>query len=299
MSVRKHDLRLAVVFDAMMSEQSVSGAARRLNLSQPAVSHALRTLRDHLGDELFVPEGRLMVPTQKAREIAPLIRDATDLLSAALHGASVFDPEITERHFKIALPDYLEVALLPKLSQVFSSEAPSAVLSTRNGVARTQGHKLRLGHLDVAFDVKPLAGNEFQAELALEEELVAMMRAKGAPKRLSKSEYAKRRHVMFNPMQTGAPPFGRISPEDVGMHHLPVRVSNVLSLPFIVAESDMICTLPRRIAEGIADRYNLKIYPHPYVKRSVAFYLIWHQNYDGDQGHAWLRNHLLELCGSL
>jgi DNA-binding transcriptional LysR family regulator len=114
MNLHKIDLNLFPVFDAIVQTGSLTAAARELHLSQPAVSHALARLREHLGDALFVRQGRRMLPTPYARQLTPVVRHALSSLQAGVRSPQQgFVPETSDRVFTIGMRDILESLTMP------------------------------------------------------------------------------------------------------------------------------------------------------------------------------------------
>src|SRR6202035_4903557 len=128
MDIRAVDLNLLKAFDALSRERAVTRAASRIGLSQPAMSHALSRLRGLFGDDLFVRTQSGMEPTARAREIAPLISAAIEQIEAALNLGAGFDPATSSAIFTAGMGEYAEVALVGRLAEAFSREAPHAVL---------------------------------------------------------------------------------------------------------------------------------------------------------------------------
>ena len=129
--LRRVDLNLLIVFETLMHERSVTRAAEKLFLGQPAISAALSRLRGLFDDPLFVRTGRSMEPTARATEIFSLLSPALDSISTAVSRASEFDPATSQAVFRIGLSDEVEFALLPSLLKRLRSEAPGIVLVVR------------------------------------------------------------------------------------------------------------------------------------------------------------------------
>lgn len=129
--LRRVDLNLLIVFETLMHERSVTRAAEKLFLGQPAISAALSRLRGLFDDPLFVRTGRSMEPTARATEIFALLSPALDSISTAVSRASEFDPATSTSVFRIGLSDDVEFALLPTLLKRLRSEAPGIVLVVR------------------------------------------------------------------------------------------------------------------------------------------------------------------------
>ena len=132
MNIRDLDLNLLLVFDAIYRERSIGAAGERLGLSQPAVSNALRRLRDFTGDALFFRSGAKMVPTRVATALALPVGQALASVSGILTSLSQFDPETTTRHFRVGYNDLYRTILTPTLAKVFAETAPRA---PRHGAA--------------------------------------------------------------------------------------------------------------------------------------------------------------------
>ena len=131
MDLQRIDLNLMVAFEALMAERSVSAAATRLRVSQPAMSSALARLRSLFGDELFVRSGRSMLPTVRAIQLEAQVRQALGQLRAALEPQSPFDPRTSRRIFNVSGGDYATMLMLPRLAACLAEEAPAVGLRFR------------------------------------------------------------------------------------------------------------------------------------------------------------------------
>src|SRR5258708_1978359 len=169
------DLNLLIVFDAVMQERSVTGAGRRIGLSQPAMSHALNRLRHTLKDELFVrtPEG--MVPTPRAETLAQPLRNALSEMQLALE-PTAFDPSASDRRFALAVNNYSAIVLVPPLVAAISAAAPSVRLDFRPSGTLDIADRLDRGDLDVALGTIDTSGERFSTASLLEDKFVLVMR---------------------------------------------------------------------------------------------------------------------------
>ena len=153
MNVRQLDLNLLVVLDAIYTEGGITAAARRLHVTQPAVTHALNRLRDHFSDPLFVREGRTMVPTPMARNLIRPLKRSLRSIEIMLHEVDQFDPATTPRRFRLGVRDVLESVLLPPLMQGISASAPLVDLDAVQTNRRSLAADLDSGELDAAIDI--------------------------------------------------------------------------------------------------------------------------------------------------
>ncbi len=176
MHLSRIDLNLLVVFDTVFTAGSITAACRQLNLSQPAVSHALSRLRDVFGEPLFERQGRGIVPTPLARSIAGPVREALGAMERTFEQAARFEPSSTERHFRIGLREALEPSVLPELSQAICAAGPHLSLaSARHDRPRLEAD-LAAGEFDVAFDVLLPVADRVPHERVLTDRLVVIAR---------------------------------------------------------------------------------------------------------------------------
>src|ERR1700728_1241454 len=150
MDIRAVDLNLLKAFDALHAERALTRAAGRIGLSQPAMSHALSRLRGLFGDDLFVRTPGGMEPTARAREIAPLVSSAIEQIEAALNLGAGFDPATSAATFTAGMGEYAEVALVGRLAQAFSRQAPHATLRLLSLHGADAAEQLERGAIDVA-----------------------------------------------------------------------------------------------------------------------------------------------------
>lgn len=301
MNLRSLDLNLLLVFDAIYAERSISKAAQRLNLSQPAVSNALARLRDRLGDPLFERSSQGMTPTPRAKALKEPIHQALDLLEQGLRNDSTFDYASSVREFVIAVEDYGETVILPRLVDWAAAAAPNIRITIRAESSASLKEAMRDGSVDLALDYFTVPTEGYVNKRVMTETLVTLARKEHPhiSDRLNLETYLEQRHVVISPR-------GRVTPMiDLALskrnlqRKIALVVPHFLSMPTMVRSSNMICTLPRRMAYHFADAFGLNVHAVPVRTPAFPVYLIWHESFDGDPGHQWLRNHLIALCESL
>ena len=192
------DLNLLRVFDALMHEGKVVGAAARLGLSPPAVSNALGRLRRATGDALFVRSAQGMLPTPQAQALALTVGPALQALQQALASPRAFEPAATQRRFRVAMTDIGEIVFLPRLMQVLQAEAPQVAIHTvRNAAAATREDMAR-GGVDLAVGWLPDLHAGFHQRRLFEQRYVCLMAA-GHPLargRLTLARYRRAQHLV-------------------------------------------------------------------------------------------------------
>lgn len=301
MNLRSLDLNLLLVFDAIYNERSISKAARKLNLSQPTVSNALARLREHLNDPLFERNVQGMLPTTRAKVIAKPIRQALDMLDRGLRGEETFNFSQSTREFVIAVEDYGETIILPRLLEWLSKVAPNVRIKIRPEPSGQLKAALRDGEVDLALDYFALRDPDYHSECVMTETLLSLSRPDHPQvgEKLSLDTYLAQRHVVLAP-RTDAMPMIDLALSKRGLQRtIAVIVPHFLSMPVIVQSSDLICTLPRRMAHLYADHFHLRSHAVPLRIPRFPIYLIWHDSAEADAGHRWFRGCLIDFCQRL
>lgn len=293
------DLNLLRVFDTLMRERSVSRSAERLFLSQPAVSNALGRLRDALGDELFVrrPEG--MMPTPRAQELAGPVRTALLELEQSLSQAS-FDPATVDWTFRVAANDYFTTVVLPTLLPVLREEAPGVDLRLLPQVARAEDY-LDANDVDFVFAAGDELPPRYDAIPLLTDDFVCLMRP-GHPLtrgRLSVRRFARANHLLVAPTGRGQGLFdARLA--ELGLHRrVMLTINQFAAAPDLVARSDLIVTLLRRVANRFAEQAGLVTRRAPIDHEPVVLKLIWHRRFGRHPAHDWFRRRLAAVAADL
>lgn len=295
MHVSRFDLNLFVVFDAIYTEGSLTRAAKVLNLTQPAVSHALGRLRDRLGDPLFVRQGSRMVPTARARAMISPVRHSLGGFQRCLNDEGGFDASEAERTFVLGLRDGLEGGLLPRLMAEMVEEAPGIHLQSLTIRRRQMATELASGRLDLACDVMLALPDTIEHVPVLSGPLMVMMR-KGHPlgRGMDLPAYLAAQHVLVSSRREGP------GLEDFGLarqgyrRHIRLRCQHYQAAIATVQQTDLLLTLPATLA-GRLSRDDLTLMPLPAELPELEMHLYWHRDQNGDPAHSWLREKVLGL----
>ncbi len=287
------DLNLMLVFDAVMSERNATRAGTKIGMSQPAVSNALNRLRHSLKDDLFVRGHDGMRPTARALELALPVRTALMEIEEALNPVA-FDPATAERTFTVAATDYSTMTLLPYLSTYISNEAPGVNIHTipiegrffeKLDAQRAEYGINPLGEVPDRFNSLRLGGEKF----------VCMMRPDNPLAKYSElplEEYAAARHLLVSP-RGDSHGFVDDQLQKIGLNRRVVMtVNNFGSAPMIVLSSDMILTIPSRLAEKCGNFFDLHVVPSPVQPPSdiIGMTLVWHKRLTNHPAHTWFQN---------
>jgi DNA-binding transcriptional LysR family regulator len=299
MDLRDIDLNLLLVFDRLMAERRVSRTADVLGVSQPAVSNSLAKLRRLLGDELFVRTSRGMEPTPFAVELAAPVTNALGLIHGALNQQQGFDPARSERAFTVGVNDIGEIYFLPRLMHRLAQVAPQVRLSTVRNAAVNLRDEMEAGKVDIAIGLLPqLKAGFFQRRL-FKQRYVCLMR-KGHvldKQRLSLREFSAAGHLVVVSAGTG---HGKV---DQLIERRGVQRKVLLSVPHYVAvghllrDTDLIATVPERLAMQIVEPFGLRCMAHPVDLPEVGINLFWHAKVHRDPAAQWLRALVIETFG--
>lgn len=294
---REMDLNLLVVFQEVFRERQISAAARRLNLSQSAVSNALARLRRTFNDELFVRTASGMQPTPLAEQLSEPIAAALANVSMALNRPERFDPSASGRQFTIAMTDVAEIYFMPPLIEHCQAVAPQIRLATvrPGGVDLKAG--METGRIDVAIGAFEKVSTALYQRRLFRQPYVSMFRAghplgEGAP---TLKSFLAAQHILVASIES---PYDRINAilEKAGVRaENRYRVPHFTSVPYIVASTDLVVTVPQKLAERAAAPFNLSYLRPPLRLPMLQTNIFWHRRYHDDEGNQWLRG----LIGSL
>ena len=285
------DLSLLVVLEAIYAEGGVSRAGEKLNLTQPAISHALARLRDLFGDPLFIRDGRGLAPTPLTRSLIEPLRRSLRALGAVLDGAGRFDPRETQAQFTLAMRDPVEVLALPPLLRRIASAAPLIDLRVVQLRRRMIEAALSAGTLDLALDVPlPLSERVRRQRIAADRlVLVARRRHPRFRAGVTLAAYLEQQHVMVTSRRKG-PAFEDLTLSQLGLQRrIRLRCRNYAAAFRVVSETDLVLTVAERYAGALNAGIGNAILALPIDMPTIDLYLYWHDSVDGDPANRWLR----------
>lgn len=294
------DAYLLRVLYTLLTEGSVSRTARRLNQSQPAISTALRRLRELTGDPLLVRTGNSMTPTERGASLLEPARQALASIETIVVAQTRFDPAASRRVFNVATPDYLDPALLGRILARFHELAPHAQIVFHSfSPAQDYAGALADGRLDVVIGNWPQPPEQLRLSPLFEDEVVCMMR-EGHPQAgrpLTMKSYLEAEHLAPTPYSVGQRGV-------IDLHLARERLKrNVVAwvpyfsfAPYMLMESDMLFSCPRSFAEHFASRLPLALARSPIDYPPMAFYLLWHDRAHYAEECRWFREQLVAVA---
>jgi DNA-binding transcriptional LysR family regulator len=309
LNLRTFDLNLLKVFDTVMAERSLTRAAHHLSLTQPAVSNALRRLREALGDDLLVRKGRGLEPTARGLELWPAVREALQKLQTSL-APSVFDAATATNSFVLTMADATAAELMPGLVEAITREAPSVTLRVVPLTTRDPRRLLEEGQADLAIGHFPAALSDLTARAQSGEavsflhhrlfagDYVCVMR-KGHPLAkgpLTLDRFCAARHMLVS---FSGRAFGFIDEALTLLHRtrlVVLTVNQFFTAGRVVAQSDLLTVLPRHFVKVTGFEGQLVQRELPFPVPAIQVDALWHQRQDNVSAHAWQRAQVAALA---
>ena len=300
MNINSVNLNLLVAFDALFEELSVTAAARRAGVTQPAMSNTLAQLRVLFGDPLFLRHRTGLTPTARAKQLAEPIRSGLRLLQGALVGQS-FDEASSTRRFVIATSDYVELVLLPSLLNRLQRRAPGVRLQLRPWGLHEAPPELLRGEVDLMLGFYGKLPPHHHEQALFEDEYVCVVRRRhpSVKSKLTLSKYLELSHVLVSSRADSPGSVDRALAALGKQRRVGARVSHFLTVPVLVSQTDFVAALDRRVAEVFAGPLGLKLFPPPLKLPKGTIGQVWHDQQDRDPAQRWLRALIAEVASEL
>lgn len=292
------DLNLLPVLEALFSQRSVSGAARTLGVTQPSVSLALRRLRAHFEDELFVRQGARMEPTLVAQRLFEPVMKVMTSVRSEIVAAAPFDPAQSERCFTLNLSDLGELTFLPDLMIALRERAPGLTVRSVYLPPAELRKGLADGSVDLALGfLLGLEGDNLFTRTLFEQGFVCLVRTgwrDGAP-RMTLEDFLAADHAVVEQEGRSQEVLERHL-RTLGLHRRSVlRSPHFMTVPLLVARSDMIATVPFGLGRIFSRLGGLRFIDPPFDAPRIPLQQLWHRRSHQDPGSVWLRRLVAEL----
>jgi DNA-binding transcriptional LysR family regulator len=299
--LRKLDMQDLMVFVAVYEQNSVSGVAETLCVSQSTVSYCLKKLRAGFEDELFINTRTGMRPTYKAGSMFPHVLKILDSINLCHASASAFDPTVQPKAFNLCAPEYFEQLILPRLLKRFALAELAVSVNVHKLETDIPAEALRDGSLDLAIGFGPhfhRNHGDFNVRTLLEDDLVCVFDKRATPPqpRLSLQTFVERRHVFPTPWtSTSNMVDGWLAQQD-RQRQIVARANSYSAALKMIIGTDFILTLPRRIQQLLADESDFECCEAPDGLPGFTLDMQWSQGADQDSANSWLREQVVEAC---
>jgi DNA-binding transcriptional LysR family regulator len=302
-SNRNVELHLLACLDALLQERQVTRAAERMNMSQPGMSNALARLRQKLQDPLLVRTAHGMVPTERALQLEASVRAALRHVDAAFAPQNTFDPGTARNTFKIAISDYVSQLFLPSLMGTILREAPGV----RVVASASDARRLREGLEESGVSLCVGYYTEMPEDLYTTEvftDTMCCIARRGHPvlkDSVSLEDYVRQPQIL---MVGGAhaATFEAVTDQTLQAcgvtRNIVMWVPNLLTVPTLVASSDLIATIPCELARRSQQHMELQVLETPFQVPTYRLSMVWHELTQHDAAHRWLRQKLREIAQS-
>lgn len=296
MDIKRIDFNLLVTLDALLAERSVSRAAQRLNLSQPALSAQLARLREMLGDPLFVPSHRGMTPTPLALGLQAPLAAALAQLRDVVTSARAFDPARDEFTVHVACSDYVQSALLLDFTLALRRAAPGLRIALRPADAARLEAQMEKGEIDLAVLTPEGIAESLRSRPLFEERYVFIAR-RGHPalrRPLDTQRFCELEHVMVSPRGGSfTTPVDEVLDARGLRRRVVVSASTFHSVLDLVERSDLVALVPARMVEGRGRNVRVRVLAPPLPVPGFAIHMAWHNRNHRDAAQRWVRERLV------
>lgn len=295
-NLRGVDLNLLVVLEALLAEQHVSRAAVRLNMSQPAVSHALARLRQLFDDPLLIRHGGGLTASAMAQSLRPELTATLDGVRRLIR-PEPFEPERARQTFRLAMSDYGSQVVLPALTRALRREAPGIQIRVVHLSREATLRALQEAEVDVALGVFADAPAPIRQQALFSETFACLADRSHMPPAggLSLSEYLQHPHLLV-----GMPPDAG-SEVDRALAALGHRRNVAISVPHwstaadLVIGTDLVLTVSSRTLRPYRTRGDLAVFEPPFPVAAFDFSQAWHERHSADPAHEWLRQKIASV----
>jgi len=293
MNFRKLDLNLLRVFDTIFTEGSTKRAAGKLGMSQPAVSNALTRLRQQLDDPLFERAGQKIAPTDRARALAPQIREALATVEKALVDKPDFDPASSRRHFTMLIPDAVEPQIMRPLLDMRAGATPNLSYRLMPLVPSNPVEQILAKEVDLAILVAPVDVPFVRSSFLFHDGASIVARA-GHPRFAGRDRFTLEdmREAEFVALDENARKFVNLERETLAKgieRRFACETKSIWSILHLASATDLVAAVPTSLAQMMAPILNLVVFEPPLQVPLQNWHMAWHSDLHDDPGHIWLR----------
>lgn len=291
--MQKLDLNLLYVLVTLADQRNVSGAAAKLGKSQPSVSSALAKLRAFFNDPLFVRAGNAMQPTPRAVELVKSAREVLDKVGADIVTHSSFDPASSSRTITLALSDVGEIVFLPAILKELRRQAPGVMLRSVSVPAVEVPHQLETGAIDLALGYFPdLQRTNFFQQTLFTDTFASLIRADHpvGSRKLTIKQFLQLEHAVVRAETRTEEVIDAFLSRKKLSRRVVLETPHFASAPIIVAQSDLIVTIPQPLARYFSSvSAEVRVVELPFAPPRIALKQFWHRKFHHDVLNRWLR----------
>lgn len=296
----KIDYNLFQILLTIYQEQSITGAAAKLNLTQPAVSHALARLREKFADPLFVRHGRKMQATPQCIKMIPAVKAGLASLNHTLSHSVQFDIKQHQGKLKLGFRDLLEALFFPALMQVMNREAPQLQLRSQQFGQPELERQLQSGDVDLAIDILFATQPDINNCAVCNDDFVLVSRP-GHPISSAPDieEYMSYGHIVASLNDADVNLVDIALTKHQRSRRVALRCETYFSALYVMNSSDLLMTIPRIFAQLVSQHMPIQILPVPFAVAPLQIHMYWHEKLQDDPVNLWLRGQLMAIAEEL
>ena len=297
MNLRDIDLNLLVIFNELLHTGRVQATADRMGLTQSAVSNALARLRAALGDELFIRTPNGMQPTAYAQELAEPVAYALGAIRGALNNAQSFEPRQSKKKFSIAMTDIGEIYFLPELMDRLAKAAPTISINAVRNIPVDLAKDMESGDIDLALGHLPHLQTGFLQRRLFSQTYVCLFRKNSNLNNdhFSLEDFIHAEHIGISAEGTGHAMIDDLFAKLGIDRKIRLYVPHFVAVGHILANTDMVATVPKALALRLAEPFNLTWTAHPVKLPEISVGMFWHAKMHRSAENRWFRDFVFEL----
>lgn len=291
----KHsEYSLMPIFVAIMEERTLSGAAKKLKITQPAVSQGLKRLRELYNDNLFIREGRGVAPTAYATSIYPTLLESVSAINSTIPDRFKFNPKTCTRKFTISSLSFFSHTFYPRLSKIINERAPLSTVEILPVLVEDIETQMRFEKIDLLIEAESKARHTMRSKV-ITSDSISVLYSKNHPRltsSITEDEFFRERHVVHN-QNSGV--LGYLSDEPTFASLLSKRnvawtVSNIVDMLPLISTSEMVGIAPKIIADQYSELFNLHNVRDSFLNQELNVAMCWHPSKHQDPAHRWFRS---------
>lgn len=302
MNIKDVDLNLLLILKELILEKNTVKVGQKMGLSQPAVSHSLKRLREMFNDPLMVRASKGLVPTRRALELEGPINNFLKTAQSLLSEAEQFDPLKSKITFRIATTDYMEQLILPSLLAIIEKEAPGCMVITRPTHGSLPKTELEEGAIDLAIAgfYGELPENFYKQNILVDDFVcVAKKNHELFKGQMTLKKYASAQHVLIS-MDGDMKSRAQVILKKNGLEQkFTAGVAGFTSTGWILTTTNLLLTCPRKLAVLFKRHLPVEIKELPFELEKISIIQVWHERHHHDEAHAWFRAAVKKVCSEL
>ena len=296
-NLAKIDVNLLYLFKLLYEHRNIKKVSEILDVSQSAISHSMKRLKNCLGDQLFYRVTSGLAPTPYAEEISKTILSSFDAIEQSINLNLNFDPLKSKRVFNVSMTDVGEILFLPKLISHLATVAPDISIEIVWTGSDSIQKEMELGNIDLAIGLLPELKTGFYQRRLFAQKYKLMLR-KGHPLlsgKISKESILNFKHISISSKDTGHGIIEKYLQNNHIDRVVATRLTHFIAVPYILSASDFIATVPAKLDDTIENHFDVITLDHPLKLPEIQINTFWHARMHEDAANIWLRGVIFDL----